>query len=54
LIILNHPASLHETKYRAERLQQELEAQFTSTQIEAVQAHAGEKTFEAVVEDLLK
>lgn len=54
LIVLNHSASLQETKNRADRLRAELEAQLTPTQIEAIQAHAGEKTFEAVVEDLLK
>lgn len=54
LLILNHPASLQETKNRADRLRAELEAQLTPTRIEAIQAHAGEKTFEAVVEDLLK
>jgi tetratricopeptide (TPR) repeat protein len=54
LIVLHHPASLQETKNRADRLRAELEAQLTSTQIEAIQAHAGEKTLEAVVEDLLR
>jgi predicted ATPase len=54
LVVLNHPASLQETKDRASELQADLEAQLTPAQIEAIQAHAGEKTFEAVVEDLLK
>jgi hypothetical protein len=31
-----------------------LEAQLTPAQIEAIQAHAAEKTFEAVVEELLR
>jgi hypothetical protein len=35
-------------------LRAELESQLTLTQIETMLSHAGEKTFEAVVEDLLK
>jgi hypothetical protein len=54
LIVLNHPASFQETKDRASDLRADLEAQLTPTLIEAIQAHAGEKTFDAVVEDLLK
>lgn len=54
LLVLNHPASSQETKNRASGLRAELEAQLTPTQIEAIKAHAGEKTFDAVVEDLLK
>jgi tetratricopeptide (TPR) repeat protein len=54
LMVLNHPASFQETKNRASDLQADLEAQLTPTQIEAIQTHAAEKTFEAVVEDLLK
>lgn len=53
-IVLNHPASYRETKNRASALRAELEAQLTSSQCEAIQTHAGEKTFEAVVDDLLK
>jgi tetratricopeptide (TPR) repeat protein len=49
-----HPAVTQETKDRVIQLRAELEAQLTPTQIETIQAHAGEKTFEAVVEDLLK
>ena len=52
-IVSNHPASLQETKNRADRLRAELEAQLPSTQIEAIQARAAEKTFDAVVEELL-
>ena len=44
-IVLNHPASLQETKDRADHLRAELEAQLTPAQIEATQAHAGEKNF---------
>jgi predicted ATPase/transcriptional regulator with XRE-family HTH domain len=54
LIVLNHPACDQETKKQAEPLRIELEAQLTSTQIEIIQAHAAEKTFDLVVEDLLK
>jgi len=54
LIVLNHPASLQETKTRADSLRTELEAQLTPRQVEAVQARTGEKKFEAVVEDLLE
>jgi hypothetical protein len=39
---------------RASGLQGELETQLTSLQFETIQTHAGEKTFEAVVGDLLK
>ena len=54
LIILNHPACDQDTKNRAEKLRAELEVQLISTQPEAIQAHVGEKTFESVVEELLK
>ncbi|HET9908242.1 MAG TPA: tetratricopeptide repeat protein, partial [Anaerolineales bacterium] len=54
LTILNHPASIQETKDRAARLRTVSEAQLTPLQIEAVQTHAGEKTLVSVVEDLLK
>jgi tetratricopeptide (TPR) repeat protein len=54
LIVLDHPAGIRETKDRAARLRAELEAQLTPSRIEAVLAHAGEKTLESVVEYLLK
>lgn len=54
LTVSNHPASLQESKKRANDLRADLEAQLTPTQVEAIQAHAREKTFEAVVEELLK
>ena len=54
LIVLNHPASLQATKNRASDLRADLEAQLSPAQIEEIQTHAGEKTFEAVVKDLLK
>ena len=54
LIVLNHPASLQETKDRAKDLLVRLESQLTPLQIETFQVHAGEKSFEATVDDLLK
>jgi predicted ATPase/transcriptional regulator with XRE-family HTH domain len=53
LIVLNHPASLPETKNHVHRLRNELEQQLTSTQIEATQARAGERAFDEVVKELL-
>jgi predicted ATPase/transcriptional regulator with XRE-family HTH domain len=53
-IVLNHSASLQETKDRAVRLRAELETKLPSTEIEAIQTHAAEKTFETVVEELLR
>lgn len=53
LMTLDHPASLQETKDRASDLRAELEAQLTPAQIEAIRARSAEKTFEAVVGDLL-
>jgi tetratricopeptide (TPR) repeat protein len=54
LIVLDHPASLRETKNRTAHLRAELEAQLTPAQIESIHNDAREKTFEAVVEDFLK
>jgi tetratricopeptide (TPR) repeat protein len=53
LMILDHPASLQETKNRASGLRAGLEAQLTPAQIEAIRARSAEKTFEADVGDLL-
>jgi hypothetical protein len=50
--ICSHPA--RSAIVRASGLRAELEAQLTSLQFETIQTHAGEKTFEAVVGDLLK
>jgi hypothetical protein len=52
--VLNHRAATEQTKEAARQLRTELAAQLTPTQVEAIRAQAGEKTFEAVVEDLLK
>jgi predicted ATPase/DNA-binding XRE family transcriptional regulator len=54
LTVLNHPASLQETKNRASALRAELEAQLTSQQVEAVRERAQTKTLEAIVEEVLK
>jgi len=54
LIVLNHPASLQETKDRAAHRRAELEAQLTQQQIESIQTRAQAQTFDAVVEDILK
>jgi len=53
-IILNHPASLQETKNRARSLQAELETQLIPREIQEIQTHAPEKSFKAVVEALLR
>ena len=54
LILLNHPANDQETKNRAAHLHAELEAQLTRPQVEAALARAQAKTFEAIVEEVLK
>lgn len=54
LIVLNHPASLQETKNRADHLRAKLEVQLTSQQVESAQARAQAKTFEVVVDEVLE
>ena len=54
LIVLNHPASIQETKDRAAHLRIGLEAQLTSEQVEAAHVRAQAKTFEAAVDEVLK
>lgn len=54
LVVLNHSASISDTKNRAAHLRTELEAQLTSQQVEAAQARAQAKTFEAIVDEVLK
>jgi tetratricopeptide (TPR) repeat protein len=54
LMVLNHPASLQETKDRAARLRSDLEAQLTRQQVETAQARAQTQTFEAAVAEVLK
>ena len=53
LVVLNHPASFHDTKDRAAHLRTELVAQITSQQIEAAQWWAQVKTYEDVVDEVL-
>jgi tetratricopeptide (TPR) repeat protein len=53
-MVLNHPASLQETKNRASDLRAELEAQLTGQQVEAVRERAQTTTLETVVEEVLK
>ena len=54
LIALNHPACDQETMNRADRLRAELDTRLSPMQVEAMRADAGKKTFETVVEELLK
>ncbi|MGE5225166.1 MAG: hypothetical protein ACM3PY_22235, partial [Omnitrophica WOR_2 bacterium] len=54
LVVLNHPASLQDTRNRANHLRAELEAQLTRQQVEAVRERVRVNTFEAVVEEVLK
>ena len=49
LIVLAHPASIQDTRNRAEQLRNELEAQLTKQQVEAAWARAQAQPFEAVV-----
>ncbi len=52
-IVLTHPASIQDTRDYAEQLRSELEAQFTTQQIEAVQMRAQRRTLEAAVTEIL-
>jgi predicted ATPase/transcriptional regulator with XRE-family HTH domain len=54
LMVLDHPASLEETRDRAARLRANLEAQLTSQQVEGARARAQAKTFEGIVAEVLK
>jgi tetratricopeptide (TPR) repeat protein len=54
LIVLDHPASIQDTRNRAGQLKRELEAQLTSQQVEAAQARAGAKSLETIVDEILK
>jgi hypothetical protein len=53
VMVVNHPASFHETKKRSETLRAKLEAQLPDQQVEAAQTRAIAKTFEAAVEEIL-
>jgi tetratricopeptide (TPR) repeat protein len=54
LIVLEHPATIQDTRDRAKQLRSELEAQLTTQQIEAVQMRAHAQPFETVVNEVLK
>ncbi len=54
LIVLNHPASLLETKDRAEKLRMELKSQLIPQQIQAAQAHARKQRIEQVIDEVLQ
>jgi tetratricopeptide (TPR) repeat protein len=53
LLVLNHPASIQETKDRAAHLRTELEGELTPLQIESIKVHVGELSLESVVNSLL-
>ena len=54
LTVLNHSASVQETRNRAAHLNSGLEAQLTSRQVEAAQSRGQAKSLEAVVDEALK
>lgn len=54
LIVLDHSASIQETKNRASQLRAQLEVQLTPQEIKVVSRRAGAKTFTSVVEDILR
>jgi hypothetical protein len=53
LTVLNHPASIQDTRHRAEQLRTELEAQLTTQKVEAIKTRVQGKKFEAIVDELL-
>jgi tetratricopeptide (TPR) repeat protein len=53
LTVLNHPASIQDTRHRAEQLRTELEAQLTTHKVEAIKTRGQGKKFEAIVDELL-
>jgi tetratricopeptide (TPR) repeat protein len=54
MLISNHPASLQETRKRAEQLRVELEALLTTSQGEAVRARVRATTLEDILDGVLK
>ena len=54
LIVLDHPASIQETRDRAAHLCTEWEGQLTPIQIESIKFHVGELSLESVVDSLLR
>jgi tetratricopeptide (TPR) repeat protein len=53
-MVLNHHASFKNTKDRAEQLRLDLIAHLTKSQVEEVQARAEAKSFETMVEEIMK
>jgi tetratricopeptide (TPR) repeat protein len=53
LIVLNHPASWHETKDHADLLRKELEERLTPPQIQAAQVQVQKQSFDQVVDKVL-
>ncbi|HEX9076593.1 MAG TPA: hypothetical protein VF932_12485, partial [Anaerolineae bacterium] len=54
LIVLNHPASLQETKNRAEKLRLELEARLTPQQIEIAATQVQTSSLDLVIAQVLE
>jgi predicted ATPase/transcriptional regulator with XRE-family HTH domain len=54
LIVLNHPASIQETKNRAAQLRAQLPVHLTPEELEIVQRRAEKKTFTSIAEELLR
>jgi len=54
LIVLDHPAGNQDTRDRAVDLRDKFIAQLTGRQVESVEGRARTKTFEAVVDEILK
>lgn len=53
-VVLNHPASIQETKDRAELLRAELESELTPQQVQAARARAKAQSFDQVVRRVLR
>jgi hypothetical protein len=53
LVVLNHPASLQETKDRARDLRDELESRLPQSEIEAAQQRAGLKSLDELIHQFL-
>ncbi len=52
--VLDHPSSIQDTKYRAARLNAELEPRLTPQQIETARERVKAKTIEVIVDEVLK
>ncbi len=53
VVILNHPASIQETKDHASQMRIEIESKLTIKQIESIQAQMNNKPFETVAAEIL-